>query len=162
MLVIITILISACSPSPERSDTDIKEAANIQSITQSRPYLIFPGTCRAALAYYKECFGGEIILLQTFADTPMKVPEKYKDSIFNSEFRADNLKFMASDDISGDTDIMGRNFALFVTFSDDKVKKEVFAKLSEGGRVLFPITDNFGMVTDKFGIQWMLETRRTE
>ena len=63
---------------------------------------------------------------------------------------------MASDDLPNKQVSRGSNFALFVTFSEKEEQEEVFAKLSEGGKVLFPLKNGFGMLLDKFGIQWML------
>ena len=126
---------------------------------QVKPYLIFPGNCREALLFYEECFGGEIVLMQTFADSRIEVPEDYKEKIFNSEFTADKISFMASNNLPNAETKIGNNFALFVSFQDAEGQKRSFNKLSEGGKVLFPIQNNFGMLVDKFGIQWMLESK---
>ncbi len=29
-------------------------------------------------------------------------------------------------------------------------------KLSDGGKILFPLDDNFGMLKDKYGVQWIV------
>lgn len=122
---------------------------------------MFPGTCKEALNFYKDCFGGEIVMMQTFADSPVEVAEELKQRIFNSEFRADNVHFMASDDLPNNKVSVGSNFALFVTFSDLAEEEKVFKKLSEGGKVLFPIGENsFGMLVDKYNIQWMMESNK--
>ena len=139
-------------------NNSIKSGYN-KNTNKLKPYLIFPGTCKEALNFYKDCFGGEIAMMQTFADSPVNVPAEFKQRIFNSEFRAGNVHFMASDDLPGNTVTVGSNFALFVTFSDRAEEEKVFNKLSEGGKVLFPIGENsFGMLVDKFNIQWMMET----
>lgn len=123
------------------------------------PYLVFSGNCREAMEFYKETLGGEITIMQTFGDTPMDFPEDAKDRIFNSEVIAGNIKIKASDNLPGQEIINGSNISLFVVFDDANKKKEVFNKLSEGGKVFFPIEDNFGMLVDKYGIQWMVESK---
>ena len=145
----------------EKGDINMSKSKSIDTkiIKQVKPYLMFPGTCRQALEFYKNCFNGEIVLIQTFEESSIEVPEEFKNRIFNSEFRADNLCFMASDDLPGNEVKIGSNFALFVIFSDKIEKEKVFNKLSEGGKVLFPMEKNFGMLVDKFGIQWMLESQ---
>ena len=145
----------------EKGDINMSKSKSIDTkiIKQVKPYLMFPGTCRQALEFYKNCFNGEIVMMQTFEESPVDVPEEFKNRIFNSEFRADNLCFMASDDLPGNEVKIGSNFALFVIFSDKIEKEKVFNKLSEGGKVLFPMEENFGMLVDKFGIQWMLESQ---
>ena len=120
------------------------------------PYLMFSGNCREALMFYKACLNGEITSIQTVGESPLDVPEGNQDRIFDSEFRADNIRFKASDDMPGNEVAVGTNFALFVTFSDHAEQKNVFDKLAEGGQVLFPLENNFGMLVDKYRVQWML------
>ena len=120
------------------------------------PYVMFSGNCREALTFYKECLDGEIVSMQTFAESPIPVPDDAKDRIFNSEFRAGDAFFMASDDLPSHQVTKGTNVALFVAFSDSAEQESVFGKLSDGGKVLFPLANGFGMLADKYGIQWML------
>lgn len=123
---------------------------------QAIPYLMFSGNCREALMFYKACLGGEITSLRTVAEAPFDVPPGMEDRIFDSEFSAGNVRFKASDDMPGNEVDVGSNFAIFVTFSDHDEQKKVFEKLAEGGQVQFPLQDNFGMLVDKYRIQWML------
>lgn len=120
------------------------------------PYIMFSGTCEKALAFYKKCLGGDIVSKQTFADSPVDAPDEYKHKIFNSEFRADDIHFMASDTLPGYDIVVGSNVALFLTFSIDEEQEKAFAQLSEGGKIIFPLENKFGMLVDKYGIQWML------
>ncbi len=120
------------------------------------PYVVFNGNCKAALDYYCKCLGGKIELLQTFDESPMEVPEEFRQRIFNAIFRAGDIYFRASDDLPNFQVKAGTNISLFVTFEHAADKERTFSCLSEGGKVLFPIEDNFGMVTDQFGVQWMV------
>lgn len=120
------------------------------------PYLMFSGNCKEALTFYRECLGGEIVSLTTFAESPIDVPEECSQRVFNSEFRADGVLFMASDDLPTNEVDQGSNFALFVVFSESEEQDQVFSKLSKGGKIQFPLENGFGMLVDKFGIQWML------
>jgi PhnB protein len=135
-------------------------AAEETQLHQVTPYLIFPGTCREALAFYEHCFGGEVVKINTFAESSLDVPDWYGHRIFNSEFRSDHVRLMASDDMPGQEVTVGSNVALFVVFDDRAMLDAVFGKLSEGGNVLFPIDNGFGMLVDRYGIRWMLETRK--
>ena len=123
---------------------------------QVMPYLMFSGNCREALMFYKTCLNGEITSIQTVGESPLNVPDEYQDRIFDSEFRAENIRFKASDDMPGQEVAIGANFALFVTFSNHAEQKQVFNKLAEGGHIQFPLENNFGMLVDKYRIQWML------
>ena len=120
---------------------------------QAIPYLMFSGNCREALTFYADCLGGEITSLQTAGESPLDVPDGMADRVFDSEFRADNLRFKASDDMPGHEVTAGSNFALFVTFDDRTEQKRAFNNLAEGGHVQFPLDNNFGMLVDKFRIQ---------
>ncbi len=121
-----------------------------------QPYLIFPGTCRDALEFYSEALGGAIEHLQTVGDSPLPAPAEYADRIFNSVFVAGGLRFMASDGEPGNDPRVGQNFAMFVTCPDAERQGKVFAALEEGGRVLFPLDEGFGMIEDRFEIRWMI------
>jgi len=126
------------------------------------PYLFFNGDCEAALNFYKGVFGGEITALNRFEGSPVEseMPPEYKNKIMHANFKSPTLKFMASDGRPG-TEQIGSRISLSLGTSDLAEGKRVFDKLSEGGTVDMPLADafwggKFGMVTDKFGIDWML------
>ncbi len=131
---------------------------------QLSPYLTIPGRCEEALNFYKECLGGEIISMETFAESKsqMKIPEEYKSKIIHSEFKAEEIYFMASDGRPGYSEEEARsNIALSINFSDEDEQEKVFNALSQGGKISMPLQNTFysrkfGMFEDKFGIQWML------
>jgi len=120
------------------------------------PYLVFPGTCKEAMTFYSEMFNGEITLMKTFEDSPVPVPSEFKNRIFNSELIFGNIRIKASDDLPGHQVHTGTNISLHLVLENPKNKKEIFNRLAQDGKVLFPIEDNFGMLKDKYGIQWML------
>ena len=119
------------------------------------PYLVFHGTCKEAMEFYEEALDGEITMMQTFGESPVEVPPTAEGRIFNAELTAGNVRLKASDDLPGQEVQMGTNMSLFVVFADASTKKSVFDKLAVGGQVLFPLDDNFGMLKDKYGVQWM-------
>ena len=120
------------------------------------PYLIFDGNCREAMNFYKECLNGEINKMQTYSESPIQMPDEASERIFDSEMQAEDVIIKASDNMPNATTEVGKNFALFIAFSDGEEMKTVFGKLADGGNITFPLDENFGMLTDKFGIQWML------
>ena len=130
-------------------------------------YLTFSGNCKDALNFYKNCLNGEIVSMQSFGESPMKVDEKDKNLIMHSEFRSDEIKFMASDSMPGHDVKPGNNISLSVNLTDEKEQTEIFQKLSEGGKVTMPLEDTFwnarfGMLTDKYGINWMLNCEKAK
>ncbi|MEM9391860.1 MAG: VOC family protein [Bacteroidota bacterium] len=120
------------------------------------PYIVFPGTCKQALAYYASVFEGKISFMTTFADSPVEVQSEHKNRIFNSEFISDKVRFKASDDLPDHPVIVGSNISMFVSFDNKSDRRNVFEELSKEGKVLFPLDDKFGMLRDKYDLQWML------
>ena len=123
---------------------------------QLMPYLIFPGTCKEALTFYCDCLGGEIAFLQTVGESPLKVDDAWSHRVFHSEFRVGEVRFRASDNMPNQELVHGINFALFVTFAEKERQVSAFEKLVEGGKVIMPLEGNFGMLCDRYHIQWML------
>lgn len=120
------------------------------------PYLIFSGDCEEALRFYSRCLGGEMVVLERYAESPLEMADEHGDRVFNSVFRTEGIEFMASDDHPDQPVRVGTNFALFVTFQNEVEQAGSFAKLSEDGRILMPLHNGFGMLEDRFGIRWMV------
>lgn len=121
-----------------------------------RPYLIFNGDCREALDFYADCLGGTIALLDTFAESPLKIADEYGDLIYNSLLIADGIEIMASDTVPEYPVEVGKNVVLFVEFETSTDLERSFEALKDGGIVLMEIEDQFGMLEDRYGIRWML------
>ncbi|MEM6431397.1 MAG: VOC family protein [Deinococcota bacterium] len=121
------------------------------------PYVVYPGTCKAALEFYHTCLGGTIELMQRYEDSPLEAPKEHKDRIFNARFCVDDTVIMASDDFPPDSVVRpGTNMSLFLVLDTPTEQRDAFEKLAEGGTITMPLTDSFGMLSDKFGIQWMV------
>ncbi len=126
------------------------------------PYLFFNGDCEAALTFYCDVFGGEIMDLSRFEGSPMaeNVPAEQRKGIMHATFRAPGITFMASDGSIGESRTKER-ISLSIGTSDLEQGERVFKKLSAGGDVTMPLEDmfwgaRFGQVTDRFGIDWMM------
>lgn len=119
------------------------------------PYLVFPGTCRQALQFYEAAFNGRILSVQTFAQAKMQVPPEAQMLIFDSTFQAEGVCFKASDDLPNYPTHAGSNVSMFVAFSDKMERQRIFEALEQEGDTIFPLDDNFGMLKDRFGVQWM-------
>jgi len=130
------------------------------------PYLNFAGNTEDAFEFYRSVFGGEFATLQRFRDTPEagRVPEKEKEMIMHVALPVgDGTTLMGTDALEsmGHKLLSGNNIQLSIeTDSKDEVDK-IFKGLSAGGKVTMPLADTFwgayfGMVTDRFGVQWMV------
>ena len=131
------------------------------------PYLHFDGDCEEALNFYKGVFGGEITSLNRFEGTPMEseVPPEYKTKVIHANFKSPTLKFMASDGMPGGNRSGGR-VSLSLGSKDLNEAQRVFDALASGGEISMPFQDTFwgakfGMVTDKFGVDWMVNCEKS-
>ncbi|HEX4014245.1 MAG TPA: VOC family protein [Candidatus Cybelea sp.] len=130
---------------------------------QLEPYLFFHGRCEEALNFYKDCLGGEIVGINRFAGSQMEsqVDESYKDKVMHASFAADGVKFMASDGRPGPGPDGQDDIAMCLSTSDDAEGERVFAALAQGGTIDMPLEKafwggKFGALTDRFGVQWMV------
>jgi len=127
---------------------------------QLNPYLMFNGNAAAAMTFYKSVFGGELTM-QTFGEVKMAQSPKDENLIMHASLKSDSAVIMASDAQSGEPATAGDNIRLSISGKDAKGLTDVFDKLAQGGTVDTPLAkqfwgDPFGMVTDKFGTQWMV------
>lgn len=131
-------------------------------MVQLIPYLKFnDDKCREAMNFYHSVLGGEITMMQTVGDSPMatEFPEG-KDKIMHASLKSDKIDIYASD-MMRDKAIVGDNVGLSLITNSEEETRTIFAKLSEGGEVFMPLEKTFwaplfGVVTDKYGIEWML------
>lgn len=126
------------------------------------PYLMFNGNCEEALNFYAKALGGEIKDLMRYEGSPVESMSKDKKKVMHSNFVAKGIFFMASDTGEGGPEANGAGSVhLSINFDNVDEEQKVFDVLSEGGKVTMPLQDTFwgarfGMLTDKFGIHWML------
>jgi PhnB protein len=130
-------------------------------MTQLNPFLRFNnGKCREAMNFYKSCFGGELSFM-TLGESPMvkDMPDK-AELIMHAELKKGDFVFFGSD-MMRDKAVLGDNVGMALNCESEQEIHDLFAKLSKDGEVFMPIEDVFwgalfGIVTDKYGIEWML------
>ena len=130
---------------------------------QVNAYLIFDGTCRQAMALYKQCLGGELQLM-TYAEMPGgcgDFPKEAKDWIMHARLSAGPMVLMASDTKPGLPIQQGNNFSISISCDSVQEAEKLFKSLGEKGEVTMPLQETFwalrfAMLTDQFGIKWML------
>lgn len=129
-------------------------------MTHLNPYLAFGGNCREAMEFYHSCLGGNLSV-QTVGESPMgaQMPEA-KDLVMHAALVNNNIFLYASDMIRGESVSHGNMVSLCLDCSSEEEIQSFFSKLSEGGKVTQPLEKafwggTFGMLTDKFGFNWM-------
>ena len=126
-------------------------------------YVSFGGRCEEALEFYKKSIGAEVISLMRWKDSPdaaMKSPAGYEEKVMNASFRIGETELMADDGMGGQHAEF-RGMTLVIEVADDLEAKRVFTALGQGGKVTMALsktfwTSSFGMLTDKFGVPWMM------
>ncbi len=133
-----------------------------------QPYLFFDGRCEEALEFYRQTLGAEVTILMRFKESPEKaacgpVPE---EKVMHASFRIGGATMMASDGrCAGQPSFQG--FALSVSVPTEAETEKLFNALANGGQVQMPLaktffSPRFGMVTDRFGVAWMILTTPVE
>jgi PhnB protein len=123
-------------------------------------YLLFDGDCREAMEFYQKCIGGELHLMR-FSDVDAPGCEAGGDRILHAALPVGSAMLMASDIQPGMNLQRGDNFSVSLSCESMEEIQRVFGALSEGGQVKMALEDtfwgaHFGMLTDRFGIGWML------
>lgn len=128
-------------------------------------YISFNGNAREAIEFYKSIFGGEVFM-DTFGSFADKMPlndEADKDKVMHAYLKGNNgIELMMSDTPTGMEFHKGAQISLTLNGDDETLLRDYWDKLGEGGVVTMPLDkapwgDTFGMVTDKFGINWMVD-----
>jgi PhnB protein len=126
------------------------------------PYLYFRGACEEALRFYQACGLGEIRLLRRYDGTPLAERDggAWRDKVLHSMFEGPGLRLYAAD--GADSEPM-KGCALLVEIDDPAAANALFLALSDGGRVTVPFAkqfwgDHYGNFTDRFGVQWAVNS----
>ena len=136
-------------------------------MTLIAPYLNFEGKTEEAFNFYKSVFGGEFTSVQRFGDTPHggNMPAGDAKKIMHISLQIDkDTALMASDNVPsmGMPPLTpGNNISLSAHPKTVDEGKRIFNALAAGGQVMMPFEKAFwgayfGMLTDKFGIKWMV------
>ena len=133
------------------------------------PYLFYNGRCEEAIEFYKKALGAEVAMIMRYKDSPEPhapgmLPPGSENKVMHASFRVGNTVVMASDGFcKGQTDFQGLSLSL--TVSNEAEADRAFAALADGGQVQMPLgktfwSPRFGMVTDRFGLGWMVTVMR--
>ena len=132
---------------------------------QIQPYLFFDGRCEEAVEFYRGALGAEVTMLMRYKESPEPpppgmVPPNWDDKIMHASLQIGDAMIMASDGC-GSGELRHNGFSLSISVKDATAADRTFNALAAGGKVDMPLgktfwSPRFGMLTDKFGIQWMV------
>jgi len=129
--------------------------------SQLNPYLSFRDNTRQAMEYYRSVFGGKLTM-STFEEFHASQDPSESDKIMHAVLEAENgIVFMAADTPNQMEYRPGANISMSLSGENEKELTSYFEKLSAGGKITMPLEkapwgDTFGMCTDRFGVNWMV------
>lgn len=123
------------------------------------PYLFFKGNAREAMEFYKSVFGGELTI-QTLGEAPKEAqpPGGNPNDVMHANLKGP-VNLLGSDSSMASEKTAKVELSLGGT--DEPQLRDIFDALAEGGKIRMPLSkqfwgDIFGMLTDKFGVDWMV------
>lgn len=127
------------------------------------PYLTFNGNCAEAFRFYEQALGAKIEALMPYSTSAMAahVPPSHADKLLHARLTIDGQVIMGADAVPGQPYAGLGGFSLSLNYPTAAAAKVAFDALAEGGTIGMPIgktfwADTFGMVTDRFGVPWMV------
>lgn len=138
-------------------------------MTTVNVYLTFNGNCKQAFDFYKSAFGGDFQYVGTFGEMPPQedappLSEEMKNQIMHISLPISKETILMGSDVGdmySESFKQGNNFSISISTDSKEKANQFFSQLSEGGVATMPMSqtfwgDYFGMLTDQFGINWMI------
>lgn len=129
------------------------------------PYLFFNGQCEAAIAFYQQALGAELVMQMRMDESPEPqppgmVPPGFEHKIMHASLRIGETTLMLSDGNNA-TKANFQGFSLSIGAADAAQAQRFYDALANGGQIQMPLGKTFfspcfGMVADRFGVSWMV------
>jgi PhnB protein len=129
--------------------------------TLLNPYISFRDNAKQAMEFYQTVFGGELNL-STFGDFQASDDPAEKDKIMHGQLTTPTgLVIMGADTPNRMDYHPGDNFSVSLSGDDEAELRGYWDKLAVDGTITQPLEkapwgDSFGMLTDKFGVAWLV------
>ncbi len=138
-------------------------------MTTVNAYLTFNGNCEEAFEHYKTVFGGEFTYMGRFKDMPPgedgnTLSAEEGNKIMHVSLPISAETFLLGSDTGGEWSAgytPGNNMSVSISTDSNEKADQLYAGLSAGGQSTMPMSNTFwgsyfGMLTDRFGINWMI------
>lgn len=125
------------------------------------PYISFKGNAREAMEFYKTVFGGKLTT-STYKEGGMPHDPSEENKLMHAMLQADNdITLMGADTPNSMEHEAGSSISVSLSGDNEEELRGYWDKLSAGATIREPLQkapwgDTFGMLTDKFGIEWMV------
>lgn len=134
-----------------------------------QPHLNFDGRCDQAIAFYRTALDAELTHLVRYKDLPVdaelpKPSAELDAKVCHAALRLGETTILLTDGRNlGKPTFHGMMLSLQV--GNDAQAKQCYEALLNGGRAVMPLgrtffSSSFGMVTDRFGVGWMVMVPR--
>ncbi|NBA98598.1 VOC family protein [Pseudomonas sp. R5(2019)] len=127
------------------------------------PYLIFNGDCKDAFTFYAQALQGKLEVMTTFGDTPARdhTPAQFHSLIIHTRLEVGDQALMGSDTTPDRATDGFQGFSVALQVNSIAEAERVFAALAAKGTIQMPLEQTFwavrfGMLTDHFGVSWMV------
>ncbi len=130
-----------------------------------QPYLFFDGRCAEAIAFYTKVLGAKVEMVMHYKDSPEPlppgmVPPGSENNVMHATLQIDDSVLMVCDDCSPNPPHF-KGFSLSLNPPTQADAERIFTALADQGKVGMPLTKTFwsacfGMLTDRFGVGWMI------
>ena len=128
-----------------------------------QPYLNFNGRAEEAMTFYKQAVNAQGTFLMRCKEAPEGPPVRpgLEDKIMHAEFTIGESTVMCSDGYCTGEAPAFQGVTLTIVADSDAQARERFDALADGGSVQMPLgktffASSFGMLTDRFGVSWMV------
>ena len=129
---------------------------------QAIPTLYFPGACDAALSFYRDAIGADILFHHRVGDIVDAAHVKLGTAhrTLRAGLVIGGLRFYLADGHGVTPGFQGISVTLSCASADEA--ERMLAALADGGTVLIPLratawAEVFGTVVDRFGLHWTIE-----
>jgi PhnB protein len=132
------------------------------------PHISFGGNCRDAFQLYERCFGGKILTMLTYGDSPMadQVPPEFRGKILHANLTVGDHAVYGTD-VLPEQYQPPKGFHLTLGIQDPAEAERIFRELSENGTVQMPLQKTFwavrfGVLLDRFGVSWEINCEQAQ
>ena len=129
-------------------------------MTILNPYIAFTGECEEALNFYADCFNGKVTNVSRYEGSGMECADDFKQKLMHGRVEFGNNVIMGSDHSPKEQGERGKDISLSIGMDDSDAMEVIYNKVANGGTVTFLLQQTFwavkfGMLKDKYGINWM-------
>lgn len=131
------------------------------------PYLVMDGNAKEAIQFYEKALDAQVIMVQTFGEMPANpdfpLPDSARDRISHALLKVGETDLMFSDTFPGQPVQSSNQVQICIMTDQAEQAKRIYEALREDGQVVMPLQETFwspayGIVADKFGVNWNIST----